>query len=128
MPLKIYPLPGIPINWCAAPKLSSTSIMDNQDWAAPVVDQDGWKNIDSSLKRSVTACACVRFRPRMAEASQLEVERVRLRSQAVREFEGRYFVIVQDGEAQRRVDVKVGIIEEDRIEITEGLAEGQVVV
>lgn len=51
-----------------------------------------------------------------------------LPSQAVREFEGRYFAIVQDGEAQRRVDVKVGIIEGDRIEITEGLAEGQVVV
>jgi multidrug efflux pump subunit AcrA (membrane-fusion protein) len=51
-----------------------------------------------------------------------------LPSQAVREFEGRYFVIVQDGEAQRRVDVKVGIIEADRIEIIEGLAEGQVVV
>jgi RND family efflux transporter MFP subunit len=51
-----------------------------------------------------------------------------LPSQAVREFEGRYFVIVQDGEAQRRVDVKVGIIEADRIEITDGLAEGQVVV
>lgn len=48
--------------------------------------------------------------------------------QAVREFEGRYFVIVQDGEAQRRVDVKVGITEGDRIEITEGIAEGQVVV
>jgi RND family efflux transporter MFP subunit len=48
--------------------------------------------------------------------------------QAVREFEGRYFAIVQDGEAQRRVDIKVGIIEGDRIEITEGLAEGQVVV
>jgi RND family efflux transporter MFP subunit len=51
-----------------------------------------------------------------------------LPSQAVREFEGRYFVIVQDGEAQRRVDVKVGIIEADRIEITDGLVEGQVVV
>ena len=51
-----------------------------------------------------------------------------LPSQAVREFEGRYFVIVQDGEAQRRVDVKVGIIEEGRTEITEGLGEGQVVV
>ncbi|HEX5810382.1 MAG TPA: efflux RND transporter periplasmic adaptor subunit [Anaerolineales bacterium] len=51
-----------------------------------------------------------------------------LPSQAVREFEGRYFVIMQDGEAQRRVDVKVGIIEKDRIEITDGLAEGQVVV
>ena len=51
-----------------------------------------------------------------------------LPSQAVREFEGRYFVILQEGEAQRRVDVKVGIIEADRIEITEGLVEGQVVV
>jgi RND family efflux transporter MFP subunit len=51
-----------------------------------------------------------------------------LPSQAVREFEGRYFVILQEGEAQRRVDVKVGIIEPDRIEITDGLVEGQVVV
>lgn len=51
-----------------------------------------------------------------------------LPSQAVREFEGRYFVIVQDGEAQRRVDIKVGIIEADRIEIMDGLVEGQVVV
>jgi membrane fusion protein, macrolide-specific efflux system len=51
-----------------------------------------------------------------------------LPAQAVREFEGRYFVILQDGGAQRRVDVKVGIMEDDRIEITEGLAEGQVVV
>lgn len=48
--------------------------------------------------------------------------------QAVREFEGRYFVLVQDGEVERRVDVKVGIVDADRIEITDGLAEGQVVV
>jgi membrane fusion protein, macrolide-specific efflux system len=48
--------------------------------------------------------------------------------QAVREFEGRYFVIIRDGEVERRVDVQVGIVDEDRIEITEGLTEGQVVV
>lgn len=48
--------------------------------------------------------------------------------QVVREFEGRYFVIVKDGDVERRVDVKVGIIDDDRIEITEGLIEGQVVV
>ena len=48
--------------------------------------------------------------------------------QAVREFEGRYFVIVRDGDVERRVDVKVGILEEDRIEIMDGLTEGQVVV
>jgi RND family efflux transporter MFP subunit len=48
--------------------------------------------------------------------------------QAVREFEGRYFVTVKDANGQRRVDVKVGIIEPEKIEITEGLSEGQVVV
>ena len=48
--------------------------------------------------------------------------------QAVREFEGRYFVIVRDGDVERRVDVKVGILAEDRVEIINGLAEGQVVV
>jgi RND family efflux transporter MFP subunit len=46
----------------------------------------------------------------------------------VHEFEGRYFVIVKDGDVERRVDIKVGIVEEDRIEITEGLTEGQIVV
>lgn len=48
--------------------------------------------------------------------------------QAVRTFEGRKFVVVQDGEAQRRVDVKVGIEGEDRVEIKEGLTLGQVVI
>jgi macrolide-specific efflux system membrane fusion protein len=37
-------------------------------------------------------------------------------------------VVIQEGEAQRRVDVKVGITGEDRVEILEGLKEGQVVV
>jgi multidrug efflux pump subunit AcrA (membrane-fusion protein) len=48
--------------------------------------------------------------------------------QAVRTFEGRKFVVVQDGEAQRRVDVKVGIEGEDRVEIQEGLTLGQTVI
>ena len=48
--------------------------------------------------------------------------------QAVREFEGRFFVIVKEGEQERRLDIKVGIVDGDRIEITEGLTEGQVVV
>jgi multidrug efflux pump subunit AcrA (membrane-fusion protein) len=48
--------------------------------------------------------------------------------QAVRTFEGREFVVVQDGEAQLRVDVKVGIESEDRVEIEEGLTEGQIVI
>jgi multidrug efflux pump subunit AcrA (membrane-fusion protein) len=48
--------------------------------------------------------------------------------QAIRTFDGRKFVVVQDGELQRRVDVKVGVEGEDRVEIEEGLTEGQIVL
>jgi membrane fusion protein, macrolide-specific efflux system len=48
--------------------------------------------------------------------------------QAVRNFEGRTFVVVKDGDTQRRVDVKVGISGDDRVEILDGLTEGQTVV
>lgn len=48
--------------------------------------------------------------------------------QAIRTFEGRRFVVVQEAGGQRRVDVKIGIQGEDRVEILEGLTEGQVVV
>ena len=48
--------------------------------------------------------------------------------QAIRIFEGRRFVVVQDEDAQRRVDVNVGIQGEDRIEIEEGLSEGDIVL
>lgn len=51
-----------------------------------------------------------------------------LPTQAIRIFDGRRFVVVQDGEVQRRVDVKVGIQTNERVEIEEGLEEGQVVV
>lgn len=48
--------------------------------------------------------------------------------QAIRTFEGRKFVVVQDDQGQRRVDVKLGLQSEDRVEITDGLTEGQVVL
>lgn len=49
--------------------------------------------------------------------------------QAVRTFEGRRFVVVKDSDdRQRRQDVRVGIISTERVEILEGLAEGDVVV
>ncbi len=48
--------------------------------------------------------------------------------QAVRAFEGRRFVVVKDGDRQRRQDVKVGIISTDRIEIIDGLKEGDVII
>ncbi|MFL5806248.1 MAG: HlyD family efflux transporter periplasmic adaptor subunit [Roseiflexaceae bacterium] len=48
--------------------------------------------------------------------------------QAVRAFEGRRFVVVKDGDRQRRQDVRVGIVALDRVEILDGLKEGDVVV
>ncbi|MGQ9683072.1 MAG: efflux RND transporter periplasmic adaptor subunit [Anaerolineae bacterium] len=47
---------------------------------------------------------------------------------AIRTFQGKDFVLVVDGEGQRRVPVKLGIKGEDRVEIVDGLEEGQVVV
>jgi multidrug efflux pump subunit AcrA (membrane-fusion protein) len=61
-----------------------------------------------------------------------EVERAAdvlwLPPQAIRNFNGRLFVVVQDGDVQRRVDVRIGVEAEDRVEILEGVEEGQVVV
>ena len=51
-----------------------------------------------------------------------------LQPAAIRTFQGRDFVVIQDGSAQRRVDVKLGIKGEDRVEVLEGVQEGQVVV
>jgi multidrug efflux pump subunit AcrA (membrane-fusion protein) len=47
---------------------------------------------------------------------------------AIRTFQGRDFVVIQDADAQRRVDVKLGIKGEDRVEVLEGVQEGQIVV
>jgi multidrug efflux pump subunit AcrA (membrane-fusion protein) len=62
----------------------------------------------------------------------VELERVEdalwLPPQAVRTFEGRSFVVVQEGGAQRRVDVRIGIESNDRLEILDGLEEGQTVM
>lgn len=47
---------------------------------------------------------------------------------AIRTFSGRSFVVIQDGASERRVDVSLGIQGLDRVEILEGLEQGQVVV
>lgn len=47
---------------------------------------------------------------------------------ALREFNGRLFVVVQDGPAQQRLDVKIGLQNENQVEILSGVSEGQVVV
>ncbi|GAB4112929.1 MAG: efflux RND transporter periplasmic adaptor subunit [Roseiflexaceae bacterium] len=48
--------------------------------------------------------------------------------QAVRAFEGRRFVVVKDGDRQRRQDVRVGITSDERVEIREGVQEGDIIV
>jgi multidrug efflux pump subunit AcrA (membrane-fusion protein) len=48
--------------------------------------------------------------------------------QAIRTFDGRRFVVIQDGEVQRRVDVRTGVQTADRVEIVEGVTAGQVVI
>jgi hypothetical protein len=47
---------------------------------------------------------------------------------AIRTFEGRKFVVVQEGAGQRQVDVILGIESEDRVEIVDGVKENEVVV
>lgn len=47
---------------------------------------------------------------------------------ALRTFQGRDFVIIQDGDVQRRVDLRLGLKSQDRIEVLEGLGEGQVIL
>jgi multidrug efflux pump subunit AcrA (membrane-fusion protein) len=47
---------------------------------------------------------------------------------AIRTFAGRKFVVVQDEGSQRRVDVTVGIESLERVEILDGLQEGQIVI
>jgi RND family efflux transporter MFP subunit len=48
---------------------------------------------------------------------------------ALRTFQGRTFVVVQEDDgSQRRVDVRTGIESDERVEILEGLEQGQIVV
>ncbi len=48
--------------------------------------------------------------------------------QAIRTYEGRNFVVVKTDSLPKRVDVRLGIKNEEQVEILEGLEEGQVVI
>jgi RND family efflux transporter MFP subunit len=48
--------------------------------------------------------------------------------QALRSFDQRTFVVIKDGTQQRQVDIKTGITTADRVQILEGVNEGDVVV
>jgi hypothetical protein len=45
---------------------------------------------------------------------------------ALRTFQKIDFVIIQDGDIQRRVDIRLGIKSHDRVEVVEGLSDGQI--
>ena len=47
---------------------------------------------------------------------------------AIRSFEGRHFVVVEQDGRQRRIDIKVGIAGTERVEVLEGLEEGQTII
>ena len=48
--------------------------------------------------------------------------------EGIRIYQGRRFVVIQDGDSRRRVDVKVGLKSEDRVEIEEGVEEGDIIL
>lgn len=48
--------------------------------------------------------------------------------QAVRNFQGRRFVVVKEADGERRADVKLGLQGEDRVELLSGVLEGQTVI
>ncbi len=48
--------------------------------------------------------------------------------EAIRVYQGRRFVVVQEGDRRQRVDVKIGLMSEERVEIEEGLRVGQTIV
>jgi multidrug efflux pump subunit AcrA (membrane-fusion protein) len=47
---------------------------------------------------------------------------------AIRQFSGRNFVVIQNDSVQQRVDVRLGLEGNDRVEILEGLEEAQTVI
>jgi multidrug efflux pump subunit AcrA (membrane-fusion protein) len=48
--------------------------------------------------------------------------------EAINDIGGRIFVFIQEGETTRRVDIKLGLVTSERVEILEGLSEGQTIV
>ena len=51
-----------------------------------------------------------------------------LPKEAVRSYQGRRFVVIEEPDRRRRVDVRIGLLGDDRMEIEEGVKEGEIVV
>jgi hypothetical protein len=48
--------------------------------------------------------------------------------EAIRSFEGRRFVVIRRGDREQRASVQIGIETEERVEILEGVEEGDIIV
>jgi multidrug efflux pump subunit AcrA (membrane-fusion protein) len=51
-----------------------------------------------------------------------------LPKEAVRSYQGRRFVVVEEPDRRRRMDVRIGLLGDDRVEILEGVKEGETIV
>ena len=58
----------------------------------------------------------------------VRAETLVLAEAAVRRFGGRTFVVVQDGDRLRRIDIRTGLESQGMVEVLEGLSEGDIVV
>jgi HlyD family secretion protein len=65
-------------------------------------------------------------RVRVAATVERRSDVLWLPPQAVHDVGGRTFVILREGDAQRTADVRIGLVTPERVEIVEGVAEGQV--
>jgi hypothetical protein len=80
--------------------------------------------VDDTKGQTLTAGAVAKIRVVLEHKDNV----LWLPPDAVRSFEGRRFVVVREGDRERRVTVKVGIETDERVEILEGVKEGDVVV
>jgi RND family efflux transporter MFP subunit len=91
--------------------------------------QDDDTSTRITLEKSVDELGMrVGDRVRITVELERSVDALWLPPQAVRSFEGRNFVVIQEDGGQRRLDVTIGIRSSDRLEILDGLSEGQIVI
>jgi RND family efflux transporter MFP subunit len=103
---------------------SGNAESDNED-PSLVRDSNVHITVDISLTESGMALGDLM---RVTVIIERKLDVLWLPIQAIRSFENRKFVVVEEDGVQRRVDVKLGIQSEDHVEILEGLEEGQVVI
>lgn len=96
-------------------------------------------NLTENLKQATSTRIRLRETPELSNLSLGDMLRIQailerrdaaiwLPPQAIRKYEGRNFVVVQDLTNQRRIDIKIGVVTEDRVEILGGLEQGQLIL